>query len=64
MIQTLIYLLVVLLVLFVVWYIVRLAAGYFQLPEPIVQIVGLILALVFLLYVLNAFGIGPPMLRH
>jgi hypothetical protein len=33
-------------------------------PEPIVTIIGLILALVFLLYLLNAFGIGPLPLRH
>jgi hypothetical protein len=64
MITTLIGLLVVLLVLFIVWYIVRIAAGHFGLPEPIVQIIGLILALVFLLYVLNAFGVVLLPLRH
>jgi putative effector of murein hydrolase LrgA (UPF0299 family) len=64
MIQTLIYLLVTLLILFIVWYIVRLAASSFGLPEPAITIIGLILLLVFLLVVLNAFGISPIPLRH
>jgi heme O synthase-like polyprenyltransferase len=59
MIGTLISLLVVLLVLVVIFYIVKIAAGNFGIPGPIVQIVGLILGLVFLLYALQAFGVAP-----
>ena len=61
MIGALIYLLVALVVLVIVWYIVRLIASQFGLPEVVVQIVGLILLLVFLLYALNIFGLGPPL---
>ena len=57
MISALIGLLVVLLVLFIVWYILRLAASHFGLPDVVIQIIGLILALIFLLYVMNALGV-------
>jgi hypothetical protein len=61
MIGALIYLLVVLIVLVVIFYIVKLAAAHFGIPGPIVQIIGLILGLIFLLYALNAFGlVGSP----
>ena len=58
MIQVLIQLLVVLLVLCVVFWIVKLAAGQFGAPPIVVQIVGLILLLIFILYLVNAFGIA------
>ena len=58
MIPALIHVLVVLLILFVVWYVVRIAAAQFGLPTAVVQIVGLILALIFLLYVLQIMGVG------
>jgi hypothetical protein len=57
MVTVLINLLVVLLILSVVFYIVRLAAGQFGAPAFVVQIVGLILGLVFLLYLLRALGV-------
>lgn len=57
MLTALISLLVCLVVLIVVFYIVRLAAGHFGLPPVVVQIIGLILALVFLLYALRLFGL-------
>lgn len=61
MIGVLINLLIVLLVLVVIYYIVKLAAGQFGIPPVILQIVGLILGLVFLLVALQAFGLaaGP-----
>jgi hypothetical protein len=61
MIGVLINLLVVLLVLAVIYYIVKLAAGQFGIPPVVVQIIGLILGLIFLLFALQAFGIaaGP-----
>ena len=49
--------LIMLLVLVVFFYIIKLAAGYFGIPEPIVQIIGLIMGLIFLLYCLQAFGV-------
>ena len=58
MIQVLIQLLVVLLVLCVVFWIVKLAASQFGAPPLVVQICGIILLLVFLLYVIQAFGIA------
>jgi hypothetical protein len=58
MIQVLIQLLVVLLVLCVVFWIVKLAAGQFGAPPIVVQIVGLILLLIFILYLVQAFGIA------
>ena len=63
MISVLIQLLVVLIVLVVVFYIVKLAAGSFGIPPPIVQIIGLILGLIFLLYALSAFGVAPGLSR-
>lgn len=64
MIPTLIGILVALLILIVVWYIVRIAATQFGLPEAVVQIVGLILALIFLLYVLQAMGVAVRWPRY
>lgn len=60
MIATLITLLVVLLILFVVWYIVRFAATTFGFPNGVVEIIGMILGLIFLLYALRLFGALPP----
>jgi hypothetical protein len=64
MIGVLIQLLVVLLVLVVIFYIVKIAAGNFGIPAPIVQIIGLILGLIFLLYALSAFGFTQPSAWH
>jgi hypothetical protein len=61
MISALIYLLFILLVLIIVWYVVRLVAAHFGLPAVAIQIIGLILALIFLLYALNVLGLGPPL---
>ena len=63
MIATLIHLLVVLLLLVIVYYILNLAAGFFGAPAPVMQIVGLILLLIFLLYVVRALGIAEPLWR-
>ena len=63
MIGVLIQLLIVLLVLCVVFYIVRLAAGQFGIPDIFITIVGLILGLIFILYVVNAFGLMGPSWR-
>lgn len=59
MIASVIQLLVLLIVLAVVYYIVKLGAGHFGVPAVIVQMVGLILGLIFLLAALSAFGIMP-----
>jgi hypothetical protein len=60
MISLLIQLLVILLVLVIVYYIASLACSHFGAPPVILQIIGLILLLVFLLAVLNvATGVGP-----
>lgn len=56
MIETLITLLVVALVLVVVYYVV----GMFITGKPL-QIIGLILGLVFLLYVLKSFNLLAPL---
>ena len=50
MIETLIYLLILFLVLAVVWYVVKLVAGHFGAPAIIVQVAGLVLFLIWLLY--------------
>jgi hypothetical protein len=47
----------------VTFYIVKLAADYFQAPAFILQITGAILFLVFLAALLHAFGLGPRLLR-
>jgi hypothetical protein len=60
MISLLIQLLVILLVLVIVYYIANLACTHFGAPPVILQIIGLILLLVFLLAILNVTaGIGP-----
>lgn len=59
MIATLIQLLVLFILLAAIYYIVKIGAGHFGVPGPIIQIVGLILGLVFLLAALSAFGIVP-----
>jgi hypothetical protein len=60
MISLLIQLLVILLVLVIVYYIATLACTYLQAPPVVLQILGLILLLFFLLAVLNlAAGVGP-----
>jgi hypothetical protein len=59
-ITVLIQLLLVLLVLAIVYYIAKLACTHFGAPPVILQIIGLILLLVFLVAILNmAAGIGP-----
>jgi hypothetical protein len=57
MIATLISLLVVLLILCVIWYIIKIAASQFGAPPFVVQILGLIIGLIFLLYCIKALGI-------
>jgi hypothetical protein len=52
-----------LLMLAVTFYIVQLAADYFQAPAFILKITGAILFLVFLAALLHAFGLGPGLLR-
>ena len=58
MIAILIQALVVLLVLCVAFYIIRIAATHFGVPAVFVQILGLILALIFLLWVLRLAGVS------
>jgi hypothetical protein len=62
MIEALVYLLIVLLVLIIVFAIIRLAAAQFGIPPGWIQIVGYILALIFLIVVLNTLGLfaGHP----
>ncbi len=59
MIAVLIQLLVLFIVLAVIYYIVSVGAGYFGVPAAIIQIIGLILGLIFLLAALSAFGVMP-----
>lgn len=59
MIHSVIQLLGLLIVLAVGYFIVQKSAAYFELPVILVQIVGLILGLIFLLATLTAFGIAP-----
>jgi hypothetical protein len=60
MISLLIQLLIILLVLVIVYYIANLACTHFGAPPVILQIIGLILLLVFLLAILNVTaGVGP-----
>jgi hypothetical protein len=63
MITALIQLLVLALILVVVWWIVKLLATHFGLPPIAVQVVGAIVALIFLLYVLQVLGLGLPRWR-
>ena len=63
MIGLLIQLLIVLLVLVIIFWVVKIAAGSFGIPPPIVQIIGLILGLIFLLYVVSALGGWPGHVR-
>jgi hypothetical protein len=58
MIAALIHILILLVVLVIAFYILKLVATHFGLPQVVVQIIGLILALILLLYVLNAFVPG------
>ena len=55
MIAAIIQLLIVLLVLYVLFVVLKLGATAFGIPGTVVQIIGLILGLVFLLYALQAF---------
>jgi len=58
MISALISILVVLLVLVIVFWIVKMAGAQFGAPPVVIQIIGLILLLIFLLYLFNQFGGG------
>jgi hypothetical protein len=58
MISALITILVALLVLVIVFWIVKIAGEQFGAPAVIIQIVGLILLLIFLLFLFNQFGGG------
>ena len=57
MIITLIHVLIVALILCVFWYVVHLVATHLGAPSIAVQLIGLILLLVFVLYVLRVSGI-------
>jgi hypothetical protein len=57
MIALLIQALILLLILAIVFWIIRLAAVHFGAPAIVINIVGLILLLIFLLYFLNAMGL-------
>jgi hypothetical protein len=63
MISLLIQLLLVLLVLAIIYYIAKLACTHFGAPPIILQIIGLILLLVFLLAAVNAIGGISPRWR-
>jgi hypothetical protein len=58
MITTLITLLILALILYLIWYVV----GMFVKGQPH-QIIGIILALIFLLYALNTIGLLPTIHR-
>ncbi|HJY45827.1 MAG TPA: hypothetical protein VJ301_14490 [Propionibacteriaceae bacterium] len=58
MIGALIHILILLVVLVIVFYILKLVSVHFGLPTVAVQIIGLILALILLLYILNTFMPG------
>jgi hypothetical protein len=61
MIELLIYLVVWLLVLVILFAIVKVAATEFGISGNWVRIVGYLIGLIFLLVLLNAFGLmGPP----
>jgi hypothetical protein len=60
MIDALIYLAIVLLVLIVVYAIIKVAASEFGISPAWVRIVGYILALIFLIIVLNTLGLLAP----
>lgn len=58
MISMLITVLVALLVLVIVFWIVKIAGEQFGAPPVVIQIIGLILLLIFLLFLFNQFGGG------
>lgn len=60
MIETLITVLVLLLVAVIVWYVIKLIAAQFGVPDVWVHIVGLIIFLIFLLYALRVIGVRVP----
>jgi hypothetical protein len=53
MIETLVTLLILVVVAIIVWYIVRLIATQFGFPPLIVQLVGLVIGLILLLYAIR-----------
>jgi hypothetical protein len=53
MIETLITLLILVVVAVIIWYIVRLIATQFGFPPLIVQLVGLVIGLILLLYAIR-----------
>jgi hypothetical protein len=58
MVEGLISVLVLLLVLVIVWYIVKIAVAQFGAPPAVLQIVGLILLLIFVVAMLSMLGFG------
>jgi hypothetical protein len=58
MLLALVHVLVALVVLVIIFYIVKLAATHFGLPPVVVQLCGLILGLVLLIYLLNVLVPG------
>lgn len=63
--MTLIGLLVFLIVIGLVFWVVKTLAGAFGIPAPIVQVIYVVLVIVAVLYLLQAFGLigGGPILR-
>ena len=61
--MTLIGLIVVLLVLGLVWWAVHQIAGAFGIPPQVVVVIDVLLVLLFVVYLLRAFGLSIPMLR-
>jgi hypothetical protein len=53
MIETLITILVFVIIAIIVWYIVKVIAAQFGFPPMIVQLVGLVIGLILLLYVIQ-----------
>jgi hypothetical protein len=60
MIGILISLLITLLILGIIYWIAQMACSHFGAPPFVTQVIGLILLLIFLLYLLNAFGLAGP----
>ncbi len=61
--MSLIGLLVIIIVLGLAWWAVHRLAGAFGLPAPIVAILDVVLVVVFVIYLLDAFGLTPSLPR-
>jgi hypothetical protein len=58
MLLALIHVLVIVVIAVVVWYVIKLLATQFGFPPLVVQLIGLILGLIVLVYALQAFVPG------